>query len=78
MGLGARAMGRWSRFVKLADVMADEIETDERDGFALAIDRREVFNAGSKIERIRELGEIGEELFVDATRGGENADPFCR
>jgi hypothetical protein len=56
--------------------MTNEIETDERDGFAFAVDRGEILDTRSEIERVGELGETAEEVLREATGRGEQEIGF--
>jgi hypothetical protein len=55
---------------ELGEALTDKIKTYEGDGFTLAFDRGEVFDARSEIERVGKLGETAKQVFVKATGRG--------
>ncbi len=57
--------------------MTDEVETDEGDRFAFAVDRGEILDSRGEIERVWELGEMAEEVFSKAPRRRKNEIGFA-
>jgi hypothetical protein len=58
-------------------MMTNEIEANERDGFAFTVDGGKILDARSEIERVWEFGEMPEEAFGKATGRGENEIGFA-